>query len=191
MNLRHGLVIFLTVAAAGCRDNDPKAPNEESIERAPMTIAVTSGGFSSNGAIPAKFSGDGEDLSPPLTFARVPREAKELVLIVDDPDAPGDEPWVHWVVYKIPADGKLPEGVDPSENPLKPNGALQGKNSWGAVGYRGPAPPKGDGVHHYHFKVFALDEPLSVKPGLDKATLRAAMKGHVLARGELIGTYQR
>jgi Raf kinase inhibitor-like YbhB/YbcL family protein len=96
------------------------------------------------------------------------------------------------VIYKIPANaGGLAEGVADSETLSTPAGALQGKNSWGTVGYRGPAPPPGHGVHHYHFKLYALDAALDVRPGLEKDQLLSAMRGHILAEGEIVGTYER
>ena len=110
----------------------------------------------------------------------------------EDPDAPTSQPWVHWVLYKIPADVRtLAEGVPPSPTLNTPLGALQGKNSWGSDGYRGPAPPPGHGAHHYHFRLFAIDVPLHAAHGLDKKGLLGAMQGHVLAQAELVGTYQR
>ena len=105
--------------------------------------------------------------------------------IVDDPDAPVAEPWVHWVIYKIPGNATgLEDGAIPA-------GALEGKNTFGNMGYGGPAPPRGHGVHHYHFKLYALDAPLQLKAGLDKKALLAEMAGHILGQGELIGTYER
>jgi Raf kinase inhibitor-like YbhB/YbcL family protein len=111
---------------------------------------------------------------------------------MDDPDAPRPEPWVHWVLYKLPPTlSGLPEALSKTPTLSDPAGALQGNNSWSRVGYGGPMPPPGHGVHHYHFKLYALDAALNVAPGLDKQQLLAAMKGHILAEGELIGTYQR
>jgi len=157
-----------------------------------MSITVTSPAFRANQAIPQKYTGDGQDVSPPLELAGIPAEAKELALICDDPDAPRPEPWVHWVIYKIPpATTSLPEGVDRAEQPAGVPGAVQGRNDWGTIGYRGPAPPRGHGVHHYHFKVYALDAPLEVRAGLTKDELLRAMRGHILAEGELVGTYER
>jgi Raf kinase inhibitor-like YbhB/YbcL family protein len=155
-------------------------------------VVLRSAAFAEGKAIPRRHSGDGEDLSPPLSWSGVPAAAKELALIVDDPDAPTEDPWVHWVVYKIPpATTALAEGVARDARLAAPASGVQGKNSWNAVGYRGPAPPKGHGVHHYHFKLYALDAPLDLKAGADKKALLAAMAGHVLAEGRLIGTYQR
>jgi len=118
-----------------------------------------------------------------------------LALICDDPDAPTPEAWVHWVIYKIPPDTtELPEGVAKTAQLSQPPGAVQGKNSWPSgqtIGYRGPMPPPGHGVHRYYFRLYALDTPLDVPPGATKAELLQAMEGHILAQGELMGTYQR
>src|SRR5262249_49106743 len=134
----------------------------------------------------------GQDVSPEISWDGLPAGAAEIALIVDDPDAPTAEPWVHWVIYKIPpAIAGLAEGIPHAEGLAAPAGVLQGRNSWGSVGYRGPAPPRGHGVHHYHFKLYALDAHLHVAPGLDKAGLLEAMAGHVLGQGELVGTYER
>ncbi len=134
-----------------------------------------------------------QDLSPPLAWSGAPAGTKEFALICDDPDAPSAQPWVHWVLYKIPADAKsLGEGIPRQANPPTPAGAVQGTNSFPKddIGYRGPAPPKGK-PHHYHFHIYALDTTLPATPGLDKEKLLAAIKGHILGEGELIGTYQR
>jgi Raf kinase inhibitor-like YbhB/YbcL family protein len=160
-----------------------------------MTIQVSSPAFAQGHVIPKKHTGEGADVSPPLSWSNLPEKTKELALICDDPDAPGSEPWVHWVIYKIPADAKgLPEGVPRRSRLKEPVGAVQGKNSWSdgdVIGYRGPLPPPGHGVHHYHFKLYALDAPLGAEPGLEKRALLEKMEGHVLAEGELMGTYQR
>lgn len=156
-------------------------------------MILQSTAFKQNHLIPRKYTGDGEDASPPLSWTDVPSNTGELALIVDDPDAPTPEPWVHWLLYKIPpATTSLAEKVPPAMRVTAPPGALQGKNSWPkGIGYRGPAPPKGHGLHHYHFKLYALDVPLDLEPGVDKATLLAAMNEHIICEGELIGTYQR
>jgi Raf kinase inhibitor-like YbhB/YbcL family protein len=157
-----------------------------------MAIVLRSTAFTEGSPIPRRHSGDYEDLSPALSWSGVPAAACELAVIVDDPDAPSSEPWVHWVIYKLAAtsDG-LPEGVPPVARPSSPASALQGKNSWKSIGYRGPDPPKGHGVHRYFFKLYALDKALDVAEGLDKAGLQKAMTGHVVAEGQLMGTYQR
>lgn len=158
-----------------------------------MTIILQSSAFKQNHSIPRRYTGDGDDVSPPLSWSGVPSATKELALVVDDPDAPTPEPWVHWVLYKIPpTTSSLPEKVVPALHVASPAGALQGTNSWPkGIGYRGPAPPKGHGLHHYHFKLYALDTSLDLAPGADKTTLLAAIKGHIIGEGELIGTYQR
>ena len=160
-----------------------------------MSITVSSEAFKAGAAIPKKFTDDGDDVSPPLSWHNVPQGAKDLALICDDPDAPTSEPWVHWLLYRIPADvNQLPEGVASDAQLKQPDGARQGMNSWKSgrtVGYRGPAPPKGHGVHHYRFHVYALDAPLPLEAKADKQKLLAAMKGHVLAEGELVGIYER
>jgi len=157
-----------------------------------MQLTIKSTAFSNNEPIPKRFTGDGEDISPALSWSGLPEATKEIALIMDDPDAPTPKPWVHWIIYKIPASvTALPEKIPTTKTVSAPPGVLQGKNSWGKVGYGGPAPPRGHGVHHYHFKLFALDTTLDVAAGLDKEQLLSAMKGHVVAEGELVGTYQR
>lgn len=157
-----------------------------------MIQSFKSPAFADGKPIPRRHTEDGEDLSPELAWSGLPRGTAALALIVDDPDAPTAEPWVHWLIYNIPPEAEgLPEGVDRSESLASPAGAIQGKNTWGTVGYRGPAPPKGHGTHHYHFKLYALDAPLTVGPGLDKKELLDAMSGHVLSHSEIVGTYQR
>ncbi|MCE5302943.1 MAG: YbhB/YbcL family Raf kinase inhibitor-like protein [Planctomycetaceae bacterium] len=160
-----------------------------------MTLQLTSAAFTQGHPIPKKYTGDGEDVSPPLAWTGAPEGTKELVLICDDPDAPTDEPWVHWVLYKIPADAKsLGEGVPRKPHLKDPHGAVQGRNSWPAgenLGYRGPKPPPGHGVHHYYFKLYALDSPIHADAGLDKRAVLEAIHDHILAEGALMGTYQR
>jgi Raf kinase inhibitor-like YbhB/YbcL family protein len=156
-----------------------------------MKIEVGSDAFVPNGPIPAKFTGEGEDRSPALKWSGVPAGAKELALIMDDPDAPQAEPWVHWVAYKIPPTlNALPEGVSRRDELAEPP-LRQGRNSANTVGYHGPMPPRGHGVHHYHFKVYALDKPVEVTGTVTKAALLKGMQGHVIGEGELIGTYER
>jgi Raf kinase inhibitor-like YbhB/YbcL family protein len=156
-----------------------------------MALTLTSSGFKPQGAIPKRYTCDGENISPPLAWTGVPPGAKSLVFIVDDPDAPDPaQPkmtWVHWVLYNLPpADGALPEGVAAS---ALPPGTLAGKNDWQATGYGGPCPPIGR--HRYFHKLYALDAVLPHLGHPTKAALEAAMSGHVLAQTELVGTYQR
>jgi Raf kinase inhibitor-like YbhB/YbcL family protein len=150
-----------------------------------MAITVTSPAFATGEPIPRKhaYRPEGQNISPALRWAGVPEGAKELALLCDDPDAPMAEPWVHWMLYGIPATAA---GLDERERK-----GVAGENSWEEGGYGGPFPPKGHGIHHYHFKLYALDAPLGLKPGATKAELLKAMKGHILAQGELVGTYSR
>lgn len=191
--------LALAAVMSGCERSAPP-PAAEPVQRGAeeqqgveaMSLTMQSSAFGNSASIPKRYTGDGDDVSPPLNWTGVPAAAREVALICDDPDAPRPQPWVHWVIYKIPAAASgLPEGVAKAEKPGEPAGSLQGKNSWGRIGYGGPAPPRGHGVHHYHFKLYALDRALDVAPGLDKDGLLAEMQGHILAEAELIGTYQR
>jgi Raf kinase inhibitor-like YbhB/YbcL family protein len=160
-----------------------------------MTIKITSSAFEEGQRIPKKYGGEGTDVSPPLQWSGVPQAAKELVLICDDPDAPTPEPWVHWVIYKIPANvSQLKEGIPRKTRLTEPQGALQGKNSWRDnqnIGYRGPLPPPGHGTHRYYFKLYALEAHLAVEAGMDKNSLLKDIEDHILAEGQLMGTYSR
>lgn len=177
------------LSLSGCNDAE-KTPGGKGKGGPGLELTVRSTAFSAGKAIPKRHTADGDDVSPPLAWSDLPAGTKELAVIVDDPDAPTDQPFVHWVIYKIPADQKgLAEGIATSATLTHPPGAMQGRNSFGTIGYRGPDPPSG--VHHYHFKVYALDAALAAAPGLDKKGLLAAMSGHVLAEGKLVGTYQR
>lgn len=156
-----------------------------------MKLTITSPAFAPGQRVPKRHTGEGEDLSPALAWVGVPQKTVELALIVDDPDAPPGD-WVHWVIYKIPASATgLAEGRPRTPTLTDPAGAVQGRNSWGTIGYRGPLPPPGHGTHHYHFKVYALGTPLGLGPGATKAEVLAAMRSHILAEGDLIGTYSR
>jgi hypothetical protein len=152
------------------------------------TLHLTSAAFAAGGTIPQKHTADGADVSPALAWDAVPAETKSLALICDDPDAPRGT-WVHWVIWGLPpAVRELAENM-PREATLA-SGAKQGRNDFGRLGYGGPAPPRGP-VHRYFFKLFALDHLPEVEPGATKTELERAMKGHVLARGELMGKYGR
>jgi Raf kinase inhibitor-like YbhB/YbcL family protein len=156
-----------------------------------MAVELTSSAFSPSGAIPRRYTCDGEDISPPLAWSGLPEGTRSLVLIVDDPDAPDPAApkmiWVHWLLYNLPPQtAGLDEAIN--EDDL-PSGTRQGINDWQRTGYGGPCPPIG--MHRYFHKLYALDTAL---PDLDepsKAALEAAMAGHILASAELIGTYQR
>ena len=156
-----------------------------------MGISVRSEGFSPGERIPLRYSQDGENVSPPLHWEGIPATTAELALIVDDPDAPRAQPFVHWVIYGIPADEEgLPEGV-PRGSDAGWAGALQGANDAGHQGWDGPGPPRGHGVHHYHFTLYALSPGEPLPPGLSKAELLRAIEGRILDSGEVVGTYER
>ncbi|MBE7560017.1 YbhB/YbcL family Raf kinase inhibitor-like protein [bacterium] len=155
-------------------------------------MQITSSAFAPGGPIPKKYTGDGADVSPALEWKGLPADTKELALICDDPDAPRADPWVHWVVYNIPASATgLSEGIGSPAAISKLPGAQLGKNSWGKLGYNGPMPPPGHGRHRYYFKLYALSEPLKLKAGASKEELLAAIKGKLLDEAEVMGTYQR
>jgi Raf kinase inhibitor-like YbhB/YbcL family protein len=158
-----------------------------------MAFHIESPAFDEARRIPQRFAKDGENISPPLKWTDAPAGTKDFVLICDDPDAPTRSPFVHWVAYNIPADvNALPEQVPQKPDVQGPVSFVQGKNSFGDVGYDGPMPPQGDRPHHYHFHLYALDVEISLKPGVaDKDKIMRSMKGHVLAEAETIGIYQR
>lgn len=150
-------------------------------------MTVQSPAFANGGEIPAKYGCRGEDISIPLLFRNVPEGTKSLALIMEDPDAPMGL-FVHWIVYNIPADlGGFPEGVPPT--PTLDLGIRQGVNDFRKIGYGGPCPP--DRPHRYFIRLFALDVPLPLEPGLSRTQLLEAMEGHVIAEAELMGIYAR
>lgn len=152
-----------------------------------MAFQVTTTAFRDGGPIPKKSTCDGPDVSPALSWSDPPAGTKSLAIIADDPDAPGGT-WVHWVLYDLPADTrKLPEGV--AKDRELPNGALQGRNDFGKIGYNGPCPPRGS-THRYFFKLYALDSKTGLKAGATKSDLEHAMNGHILAQAQFIGKYQ-
>ncbi|MCF7803052.1 MAG: YbhB/YbcL family Raf kinase inhibitor-like protein [Candidatus Marinimicrobia bacterium] len=152
-----------------------------------MSIKIVSSAFEQEGMIPKKYTCDGADVSPPLEWSGVPDAAESIVLIADDPDAPG-KTWVHWVLFNLPVEvTSLGEGV-PKEATLK-NGAIQGITDFGSNGYGGPCPP--GGIHRYFFKVYALDNTLDLDSTARKADVINTMDGNVLAKGELMGKYER
>jgi len=155
-------------------------------EKKPMQL--TSVAFTEGGPIPAKYTCDGKNVSPPLKWSGVPENAKALVLIVDDPDAPSGT-WVHWVLYGLPPTATaLAEDVTQSQ--YTPAGARHGLNDFRRLGYGGPCPPPGK-PHRYFFKLYALDAALDLKPGLTNKDVERAIEQHVLAQAQLMGTYKR
>jgi len=145
-------------------------------------LQITSPAFQNNDFIPRQYTCDGEDISPPLVIENVPKETQSIALICDDPDA-SIGTWVHWVVWNID-----PTTKEIAENAV-PQGAVEGMNDFRRHSYGGPCPPSG--THRYFFKIYALDTMLDISPNSQKSALEKAMKGHVLAEGQLIGLYKR
>jgi len=171
---------------------------EVGAQDAPETISVTSSTFDHHGMVPESYSAYGENVSIDLTWADLPEGTQQLALICDDPIVVEigmmEQPFVHWVMYNIPASAAgLPAGL-PSDATLEMEGlegAVNGLNGLGRSGYFGPRPPANGQLHAYHFRVYALDDALNLEPGLGKAELLDAMNGHVLATGMLMGHYER
>lgn len=193
--------------ASGCGDIGTPPPtssgrSEKDVEpvetEVEKTMKLTSSGFENGARLDDIYTVEGKDVSPPLSWSDVPEGTKSFALICEDPDAPSPknpaaEPWVHWVLFNIPAElRELPQGVSREPEPEEVPGALQGANSWPSVGYRGPAPPPGSGQHRYFFQLYALDTTLELSGGTAaKQKLLDAVSGHVLATGELMGVYER
>src|SRR3989344_1195577 len=182
------LVCAFTLLLAACAQQDEVSPHGVSVPTpspipTPIAMELTSPAFTHGGAIPSRYTCDGEDLSPPLRISGIPEGTQSLALICDDPDAPGNT-WNYWILFNIdPATTEITEGTEPPES-------AGGTNSWRRIGYGGPCPPSG--THRYFFKLFALDAPL---PRFDdpptKQELSSAMEGHILKQAELMGVYQR
>jgi Raf kinase inhibitor-like YbhB/YbcL family protein len=183
--IRMASILIVALAVAGA---DSKA------QTAPQKITVESPALKHDQPMPRDYTPDGRNISPPLTWSNVPAGTREFAVILEDPDAGNPPPYVHWLIYKIPGTAKgLPENIpiDPATPmPADLSGAIQGSNGFRRNLYRGPAPPPGK-PHHYHFIVYALDQPLNVTPGLTRPQLLEAMKGHVIGQGELVATYIR
>jgi Raf kinase inhibitor-like YbhB/YbcL family protein len=153
-----------------------------------MALELTSSAFPAGAPIPAQYTGDGQNLSPPLRWQNPPAGTRSLALLCEDPDAPRGT-FTHWVVFNLSAESReLGEGISPEGT--RANGMAQGTNDFGKPGYGGPKPPPGK-PHRYVFKLYALDRMLDLHPGATRAQLLAAMKGHVLGESQLVGTYAR
>ena len=179
---------FLVLLFLGCASRQPTAqaptpsPKEDK-----AAIKLTSTAFKEGQAIPRTYTCDGVNVSPPLEWSGVPKTAKTVAIIADDPDAPAGT-WVHWVLYNLPADNiGVVENLPATENLAA--GGFQGKNDFEKIGYGGPCPPSG--THRYFFKIYALDSELPLKAGATKAELMKAIEGHVVLEGQLMGTYRR
>lgn len=180
------LLALLVLLVPGCGGDGSGAAGDDRQTTAPEvseveTFELTSLSFDDGGEIPAKHSLEGGNTSPPLEWSGVPGAAAELVLVVDDPDAPGDEPFVHWLVAGLdPSEGSIEEGT-------LPEGAIEGTNDFGDPGYGGPAPPSG--THRYVFTMLALDAESGLGEAFDRQKLEAAVDGRVVGRAELTGTF--
>jgi Raf kinase inhibitor-like YbhB/YbcL family protein len=160
----------------------------ERSSRAATGLSLRSTAFQPNAPIPARHTCDGEDLSPELAWDGPPAGVRTFALVVEDPDAPGGV-FTHWVIFNLPPDARgLPEGVRKTERPDV--GGMQGRNDFGNTGYNGPCPPPGP-AHRYRFTLYALDAPVDTRSGMSKLELMQMMEGHIVARAELVGTYQR
>ena len=183
--------VALAVLSAGCAGRDRSVGPEE--RWSGHIVTVQSAAFAADAPIPKKHAArdEGDNVSPLITWSNPPPGVEEWAVVCEDRDASGGT-WVHWVVYAILKDAKgLPEGLPRDEELSRPAGARQGENSWGDIGYGGPRPPKGDAPHRYRFIVYALKSKIALEPGATLAELREAMKGLVIWRGEIAGTYQR
>ena len=152
-------------------------------------LKVASDAIGADGSIDRKYTSYGDNQSPPVGWSPLAGAASYAV-VLEDPDAHSDTPFVHWLIWGVPAAASsLPAGITGGPKATAPGAAIQGLNGVGDIGYYGPHPPAGTGVHHYHLEVFALDAPITVAAGGQLRDLLAAMRGHVLADGELVGTF--
>lgn len=173
------MLAHLVYLGSACKPN----PSEAVIEsESPGSIQMASSAFAEGEFIPARYTCDGENLSPPLMWSAIPQSAESVALIMDDPDAPAGI-WVHWVIYDLPPNL---DGLDEGATEI----GVDGVNSWNNTGYGGPCPPPGN-PHRYYFKLFALDTELYLQSGAPKADIEKAMQGHILAKGQLMGKYRR
>lgn len=157
-----------------------------------MTMSLSSDAFGPGESIPRRYTADDENISPPLQWSNLPAGTAALVLICEDPDAPRPEPWVHWLLYDIPATlGELREGLATDESIDDPAPMKQGCNTFEKSGYGGPAPPRKHGVHHYIFTLYALRQPTRLPAACGKADLLRAMEGNILESARLVGIYER
>ncbi len=190
--MRTCMMILLVAGLGGCapRKTATVAPEPQAKPVAVASLTLSSPAFEPDAPIPAKHTADGQDLSPELHWTGdLPEQTQALALVMDDPDAPGGT-FTHWLAYDLPKTATgLPEGVDPDAM-LPEDGGKQGTNGFGKIGYGGPAPPPGS-LHHYHFTLYALNAPIGLEPGAQRPQFDRAIKDHVIAQGELVGTYAR
>jgi Raf kinase inhibitor-like YbhB/YbcL family protein len=183
----------VTWVLAGFLNSPAQESKPATKENKPMNLQITGTAYTEGQPIPQKYTCQGNDFSPPPKWSGAPANTKSFALIADDPGAPDPRApkmtWVHWVLYDLPATiTELAENF--AKTPTLPNGAKQGITDFKRIGYGGPCPLPG-GAHRYFFKLYALDTILNLKPGITKSDLLTAMEGHILAQGQLMGTYQR
>jgi Raf kinase inhibitor-like YbhB/YbcL family protein len=184
MRTRLLLACFLAAACSGEAGANPALAVDRPETQAAAHLAVSSPDFGAGGPIPVAVSAYGQGVSPALSWSALPAGTESLALIVEDPDAASARPFVHWLAWNIGAASRgLPQGSVPA-------GAVQGRNGRGTVAWFGPHPSDGK-PHHYHFQLFALDSALTLPAGADREQLLAAMKGHVLAKGDLVGVFRK
>ncbi len=189
-----GKIVRQTIGSAlsGIHAGDEKLTSKKTPVSAPGKLQVKTDAFADGQPIPERYTPQGQNTSPALFFAGVPAEAREIVLIVEDPDAPFPNPFVHWILHGLSPDVRSLPAALPNEAELSDfDDAVQGQNDNKTRGWFGPKPPMGHGVHHYHFQVFALDIRLDLDANATLSDLKEAMTGHVLADGELVGTFER
>ena len=172
----------LLAALAGCGSGNGATASGPRLTRS--SVGLTSSAFLNGSSIPSRYTCDGEDIAPPLTWTRVPARARSLALLVEDQNSPGGA-FLHWSVYD------LPRGSSGTGTGQLPRGSVEGRNSFGRVGYGGPCPPRGDPPHHYVFSVHALDDNPGLPTGASPAAVREALAAHAIATGVLTGTYRR
>lgn len=186
--LASALVTAACVDEATAPAPTPSVAETPTQEEGVMAFSIRSDAFDADQPIPSRFTCDGEDVSPALSWSDVPDGTQSFALIVDDPDAPRGV-FTHWVLYNLSAGAQgLPEGVAKTERP--DTGGFQGDNGFGNIGYGGPCPPPGS-PHHYRFFLYALDGLIDLGPGASKQDVLDAIQGHVLGEAQLVGTYQR
>jgi len=159
-------------------------------------MQINSPAFQRNEIIPTRYTGEGQNISPPLQWSYVPDHCRAFAIDCEDPDAPKrigkEHPFTHWLIYNIPARIQaIPEGLPTREILLQPTFATQGRNSFGKIGYGGPMPPQGHGVHHYRFTLYALSTAIPLPSGMRREAFLLALQGHVLGTASLVGTYER
>jgi len=184
MGLAHKAAAAVGQAFSGVHAGADKLASRKLAPDLPPTLSLHSPAFSAGKPLPISSSIDGAGDPPALTWDTIPEATISLALICEDPDVPFPEPFVHWLVYAIPATAR-------AIAPPLPSGAIEGQNSTLKSGFTPPAPPPGHGLHHYHFQLFALDTVSQLEPHVGRGALLEHMRDHVLAWGELVGTYQR